>query len=545
MRGKLPDGPEELNELIDLVCEPGVLVERQAEARKLVQRCLGPVAGPVLRACDQAAGAKRERAAMAREMERYLTGPQLRAVVTATHNGRVRVAIGGAERELPRPPELTLAVGQTVLTDADGRAVLGAGEPLVGGQSFVFCELLEDRRALVRPLRESPHEDLRQVALIGDAVALDTLVPGDHVLGWSLDYGNLVLVTRRLGPLRAPVADDPGAPRPVRREDIIGLEDVLEKVDLLFLASDAPGYAELLAETEGSIVGYCFQGVTGAGKSLLAQCLMSEVRARGGRALARTSSYYLSKWVGEGSERLRADFAMLESAYGESGIRPLLVIDELEAIALDRNIAAGAHAGYLDVLDTLLHELTRTSARVIGISNVAGRLIDPALERDGRLPLLPFPPTLTAAQVAAIVAKRLARVSLAAGDARSFGEMVSDLVVAPDGPLATLFRVQLADGRVLTFGARDLASPAAIADGVVRPTLLRLVRRDLGASRPRPAPLTLDELRDATLAYFTQRAATITRESVRSVLGGRLPEDQAVIKVEALVHNNPRGREGT
>src|SRR5919201_157956 len=125
MRGKLPDGGFiDLNELIDLVCEPLVPVERQAEARKLVQRCLGAVAEPVLRVCDQAAGAKRERAAMARDLERYLNGPRLRAVVTETQNGRVRIMIGGAERELPRPPELTVGVGQTVLTDAEGRTIL-------------------------------------------------------------------------------------------------------------------------------------------------------------------------------------------------------------------------------------------------------------------------------------------------------------------------------------------------------------------------------------------------------------------------------------
>jgi hypothetical protein len=118
--------------------------------------------------------------------------------------------------------------------------------------------------------------------------------------------------------------------------------------------------------------------------------------------------------------------------------------------------------------------------------------------------------------------------------AREFGEAMSDLVFAPDGPLAALLRVQLADGRVLVFGAPAFATPAAIADGIVRPTLARLVRRDVRAGRTTPAPLRLGEMRTAALRYFADRAATITRENVRSVLPERIPEDQAVVKVERV-----------
>lgn len=118
--------------------------------------------------------------------------------------------------------------------------------------------------------------------------------------------------------------------------------------------------------------------------------------------------------------------------------------------------------------------------------------------------------------------------------AREFGETVSDLIFAPAGVLAELLRVQLADGRVLTFGARDLVTPAAIADGIVRPTLARAAQRDLRAGRPAPLPLTLDVLRVATVQYFIERCATITRDNLRSVLPDRIPEDQAVVKVERM-----------
>jgi len=118
--------------------------------------------------------------------------------------------------------------------------------------------------------------------------------------------------------------------------------------------------------------------------------------------------------------------------------------------------------------------------------------------------------------------------------ARDLGEAVSDLVFAPGGELAELLRVHLADGRVLSYGAPDLATAAAIADGLVRPLLARAAQRDLRAGLAEPRPLTQDDLTAATVAYFHERCQSITRENVRSVLGGRVPPDQAIIKVERI-----------
>jgi SpoVK/Ycf46/Vps4 family AAA+-type ATPase len=147
---------------------------------------------------------------------------------------------------------------------------------------------------------------------------------------------------------------------------------------------------------------------------MVADYLVGVVRARGGHALVRTASSFLSKWVGSGASRMRRDFSALDRAYEDTGVRPLLVIDEIEAIALDRSQGFMLHGGYLDVLDTLLALLTRSKARMIGISNVGDRFVDTALTRDGRLPIVRLPGTLDAAQVATLVARRLARVPLAA-----------------------------------------------------------------------------------------------------------------------------------
>jgi hypothetical protein len=543
MRSRNSAGEVDINSVVELNCDPTLSPERQSEARRLLHGVFGPLAEPVLRLCGQAAATRREVGALREQLGQMPGAPQLRGIVVGLHNGTVRLLFGGAERVLPRPDGLALGIGQTVLTDAEARRVLAAGDFLVGGQAFAFCERLEARHALVRPLRESPYEDARQLALIADCVDLATLAPGDRVLGWSLDYGNVVLITRRLENVQPAVPADSGAGRAVRRDDIIGLDDIIEETELLFLSPPSPAYASILNAVNRALVGLLFSGASGTGKSTVAEYFVCSVRQRGGRALYRTASHYLSKWVGEGAANLRADFAALEASLEATGVRPLLVIDELEAIAVDRSHVSALNPGHLEVLDTLLSLLTRTEARVIGISNVANRFLETALTRDGRLRIVAFPSALRPEQVSALVVQCLAGVPLADdGDgggwddrARACGDVVSDLVFAPNGPLAELLRVQLADGRVLAFGARDLATPAAIADGVVRPTLARAAQRDLRERRATPLPLTLEELRAATMQYFMQRSAAITRDNVRSVLPERLPDDQVVVRVERVL----------
>ena len=533
MRARPLERPTELAEALALACDPAVTPRQHAELRRRVAGACGPAADDVLRFCDHAASITRERDRLAEELDRFLAGPRLRAVVTGVSDDRVRVVVGGVERDLVRPAGMTLAVGHTALTDFEGRAILAPGDELVGGRTFALCEQLDGSSVLLRPLGEGASGEARQLGLVSAAVDLAGLAPGDRVLGWSLDAGNLVLVTRHLGPPRPAVADDGRPPQSIARRDLVGLDDVLDRIELLFLAPESPAYTRLLDVVQGSLVGYCLQGPTGCGKTRVAQLFAAEVRRRGGLAIERTASDYLSKWVGEGAERLRADFCALDAHWDETGVRPLLVIDEIEAIALDRRQGPGSNTpGYIDVLDTLLHYLTRTSARVLGISNVADRLVDSALQRDGRLPLLAFPATLKAPEVADLVARRLAGVPLDGGTPGDFGALVSDVVFSPGGPLAELLRAQLSDGRVLTFGAASLVSGAAIADGVVHPTIARGLQRDLRDGRPEPRPLRAEDLHEATVGYFRGRAAAITRDSIRAVLGAQLPDDLAVVRVD-------------
>lgn len=529
----------DLDTALETLCDPTVPAPRQAEVRQFLIDTCGPFAEAVLRVGGRAAAVERERAELREQLDRMVGGTQLRGIVTGVNNGHVRVQIGPTERVLGRPAGMALGIGQVVYTDGSGQAVLAAGEYLLGGATYAYCETLEGRHVLVRALRDAGQDDARQLAIVAESVDLAALRPDDRVLGYAgLELGNVVLVTRRLGPARHAVGEDVGVSRIVRREEIVGLDDVLARLERLFLTPATPAYAALLAEAERTQAGVVLVGPPGCGKSLLADFMVGAVRARGGRALVRTASSYLSKWVGDGAARMRADFAALDRAWEETGVRPLLVVDELEGIALDRSQGFMLHGGYLDVLDTLLAVLTRSQARMIGISNVGDRWVDTALTRDGRLPLVRLPATLDAAGVAALVTRCLARVALDAGAAapadaaRGFGEAVSDLVFAPNGPLAELLRVQLADGRTCTFGAADLATPAAVADGAVRPLLERIVQRDSAAGLPAPRPLACAELLAATTEYFVERCRSITRENVRSHLPDRLPEDQAVVKVE-------------
>jgi ATPase family associated with various cellular activities (AAA) len=403
----------DLDATLETICDPNATPELVGNARKAVMTVLGPAAEPLLRLCGRLAVTQREAAAMREELDRLVNGPQLRGIVTGVIDGRVRVLVGGVERLLKRPLELTIGIGQTVHTDVDGRTLLAPGEYLVGGQTWVFCERLEGRYALVRPLRDGAHDQARHMALVAEAIDLEALAPDDRVLGWLVDSGNLVLVTRCLGAARTTVPGDAGVGHEVARADLVGLDHIFELTDRLFLNATLPAYAALLEKVDPALVGVVYHGPTGTAKSSVARHYVSAVRRRGGRALYRTASNYLSHWVGDGSAALRADFEVLDAAYAETGVRSLLVIDELEAIALDRHHPAALHGGFLDVLDTLLSYLTRTHTRMIGITNVGDRLLEQALTRGGRLRMLSFPATLTPEQTTALVARTLAGVPLA------------------------------------------------------------------------------------------------------------------------------------
>ena len=472
-----PDVEEiDVASVLELNCQHDLSAERQAEARRLLHRALGPYAEAVARLCGQAAADRR----VARELRQQLTqlreGPQVAAIVMAVDNGRVRLLIGGIERLLPRPDDLDLGIGQTVLLDGEARSVVGAGDYLFGGQSYAFCRRLEGRRALVRSLRDGADGTSLQLALVAESVDLDAVAADDRVLCWNMDSGNLLLVTRHLGPHRPSVADE-GSTRSVARDDIVGLDEILEEVELLFLEGGSPEAAALLEHARRAIKGFILQGVPGSGKTLVAEYLVGQTRRRGGRALYRTASYYLSKWVGVGSARVRDDrparSRLQRDRRSPASGRRRARSDR----ALPPRTPRGLGGGHLDVLDTLLSSLNGTEVRMIGISNVANRIVDTALMRAGRLRVISFPSALDAGQTAALVAKCLSGVHLEAAAGRAvktedlaleIGEAVSDLIFAPAGKLAELLRVQLADERAPRLRCR-------------RP---RLARRRRGRYRP-------------------------------------------------------------
>jgi ATP-dependent 26S proteasome regulatory subunit len=154
-------------------------------------------------------------------------------------------------------------------------------------------------------MRDGSTSDTRQLAVVAESVDLEELKPEDQVLCWSLDGGNLLLLTRHLG-VERPEVRDHGKAGAVERGDIVGLDDILEEVDLLFLTADSPAAAAMLRAAGRSAAGLLLQGPPGCGKSMVADYAATRVRRSGGTALHRTGSDYLSKWVGEGAERMRS-----------------------------------------------------------------------------------------------------------------------------------------------------------------------------------------------------------------------------------------------
>ena len=168
----------------------------------------------------------------------------------------------------------------------------------------------------------------------------------------------------------------------LRFADVIGAEDA--KSELSYFVSYLKDPVKYLRRGVRAPKGILLYGPPGTGKTMLAKAMAGESDVT---FLTAEGNQFLKRFVGEGSEAVHALFRAARK-YAPS----VLFIDEIDAIAKDRNMAAQSESTSADVLTAFLTEMdgfnTDTSKPVFILAatnyNVdpgKGKSIDPALLR--------------------------------------------------------------------------------------------------------------------------------------------------------------------
>lgn len=167
---------------------------------------------------------------------------------------------------------------------------------------------------------------------------------------------------------------------PVDANRVAGLETQKERLER-FLNTENSGWG--LADETGIIL----EGPPGTGKTELVIELCQEMY--GSMPVMISGPEILSKWVGESERMLRRKF---EEARNSNQERPVLYIDELDAIARTRSDASEDYSAQivaqllvlLDGVEAKQESEHGKPLKVIASTNLS-HVVDPALRRPGRL----------------------------------------------------------------------------------------------------------------------------------------------------------------
>ncbi len=130
-------------------------------------------------------------------------------------------------------------------------------------------------------------------------------------------------------------------------EEVIGAENAKDALrDFVDYLHNPKRYAEIGGRPPRGVLLY---GPPGTGKTMLAKALAHEADVT---FISTTGSQFLSKWVGEGNEKVKQLFRIARK-YAPA----VLFIDEIDAVAKERKGGEHASANGEDVLTTLLAQM--------------------------------------------------------------------------------------------------------------------------------------------------------------------------------------------
>lgn len=463
------------------------------------------------------------------EMDSLITPELLSVIITHVERGGARVEVAGhgigrlTVTVHPDVPVEKLRVGVCGKLTRQRNCLINAnGKPADFSAVGRFEQRLSSRRALVE------HRSELVCVTLADGLRRADLNKGD-LIGFDADVSHVAFV-------RLPKPDQNQMfETQIPTDDFSqlgGLDPIIHRlkraVSFRLLHRDTAEKYHL--RRRGGIL---LIGPPGNGKTRMARCLANYLgQLRPGeppRFMSIIASQDNSEWFGRSEKNLRDRFDAAREAARHSPV--VMFFDEFDAIARRRGSDWG-HTAADRIENTLLALLDGVQQLdnliVVAATNRADTL-DPAVVRPGRLDqkILIGPPSRTAAR--AILNRYLSIDRPLASDFKT--EIVIDALLSrlysPNGALAELGHVKLADNRNLPIRGRELIS-GAILEGMVNQAAENAADREVLTNE---SGLREEDLCQAIEQELSSLLKLLTPDNIKSYLSS-IPHEARPVSIE-------------
>lgn len=180
---------------------------------------------------------------------------------------------------------------------------------------------------------------------------------------------------------------------PVEREDIGGLDAIVEELDRFKRGVEHPFLYEIMGARPPK--GFMLEGEPGTGKTMIAKYIATNL---GARFVDLPLTMFESKWVGEAEKQLQGHLENFKNYYRLTGQPVLVFFDEAEEVFKSRT-AEGWHGPRVNVLLREMDGLGSSDGVLFGAATNHVSKCDAAILRPGRLDFVLKIPEYTAAML--------------------------------------------------------------------------------------------------------------------------------------------------
>lgn len=411
---------------------------------------------------------------------------------------RLIIMLDGRMLEIPTPDALTIEAGQSVWLTGDTYQVIKAGPVSLTGAVVTVERVLIDHRAEV-----SFTGDRRVVAVAANVESLEIghrtiLDPSGWVIVASLGHDDGLFQPTTFTPVSW---DEIGGYETIKRQIRKIIEGALEPTPLQSAYGVKP------------VRGFLLEGPGGVGKTRYALACYTALLAKH-RAVANGQVGYfyirgpevLESLVGQAEKKLLRVAKRADEFWKKTGLPPMVVIDEVDAIAKKRGTGISS-----DVNDTLVTTLLNVMSGFeesgiiwVFLTNRVD-VLDPELIRPGRIDRIFNIPRPDQSSAEAIFRVHLMPMPLQNMSPTEMAKSAAEYYFGDDVTLYDLTFAGEKNGQTIRhFTVANIGSGAMIANAVQRAAELAM-DRDEAAQLTKPAGIRLEDITSALLDIRDER----------------------------------------